>query len=207
MILNNITYGIISFGVQGSIESANKAVEQMFGYASGELLGININVLMPSKVIDQCEGYISDWCKIGRMNGLDDTREFEGKRKDGSVFPLELTVAETTQNKGVMYTGILVDITQRIQADELAHIQNMEATGMLVGSVAHDINNMLTAIISSTYLVLHKLPENSYVQRKVEDIQKAADRATGFTKKLSDFSIQYLTCEKGNMPPKEDLGS
>jgi len=168
----------------------------MFGYASGELFGINIKVLMPGKDADQCERYISDWCKTSRMNCIDDTRELEGKRKDGSFFPLELTVAETTQNKGVMYTGILVDITQRIQADELVRTQNMEATGSLVGSVAHDINNMLTAIISSTYLALHKLPDNSDVQKNVEDIQKAADRATGFTRQLSDFSKQYVTGEK-----------
>lgn len=195
MILNNVAYGIITISAQGSIESANNAVEQMFGYASGGLVGININVLIPSKDTDQCERYISDWCQTSRMNGID-TRELEGKRKDGSLFALELTVAETTQNKEVMYTGILVDIAQRIQVDELVHTQNMVATGMLVGSVAHDINNMLAAIINGTYLVLHKLPDNSDVQRNVEDIQKAADRATGFTRQLSDFSKQYVTGEK-----------
>ena len=101
-ILNIVVDGILSISSENRIESINPAVEKIFGYSRAEIVGQNISMLMPF------ERRTSD---IGR--------ELDGKRKDGSVVPIELTVSELLLDDRHCFTVFVRDITERKQSEEI----------------------------------------------------------------------------------------
>lgn len=102
---------IITIDRHGLIETANRATERMFGYASTELLGQNIKLLMPKPYCDEHDGYISRYHDTGQKRILNTPRELVALRKDGSIFPIDLSVTQV-DHSGV-FTGIIRDISER----------------------------------------------------------------------------------------------
>jgi PAS domain S-box-containing protein len=110
--------GIISINEQGLIEMFNPAAETLFGYRADEVLGKDVCLLMPSPHRKQHNQYLSNYLKTGRKNILNNGREMEGQRKDGTVFPIYLSVSEVQVNQRWIFTAIIHDITNRKQAEE-----------------------------------------------------------------------------------------
>lgn len=112
-ILDNTVEGIITIDERGIIETFNPAAEKIFGYARDEVVGGNVTVLMPAPYRDEHDGYIGRYLETGEKKIIDIEREVEGRRKDGSVFPVELAVSEIGLEAQRMFVGILRDITER----------------------------------------------------------------------------------------------
>ena len=117
-ILNTVIDGIVTIDNKGIIESANKAIETLFGYKEKELLGKNVAVLMPAEFAAHHDGYLLKYKKTGRTHIMNKDRELEGKRKDGSVFPIDLAVSEMIIGEEKKYTGVIRDISQRKEAEQ-----------------------------------------------------------------------------------------
>ncbi|MBP2312831.1 PAS domain S-box protein [Azospirillum soli] len=103
---------------QGSIQSCNPAAERIFGYTEAELLERNVTTLMPEPFHAEHDGYIGAFLRSGVRKMIGSGREVQGRRKDGSTFPLELAVAEWTVGGQRYFTGIMRDITRRWVAEE-----------------------------------------------------------------------------------------
>ncbi|MCK5497900.1 MAG: PAS domain S-box protein, partial [Gammaproteobacteria bacterium] len=116
-IVDTAAEGIITIGADGLIISFNKAAEKIFGYSAEELTGKNVSCLMPSPYSENHDKYIADYLEHGVAKIIGNSREVFGKRKDGTVFPMNLAVSEAQHGKQRTFTGILRDISARKEAE------------------------------------------------------------------------------------------
>lgn len=117
-ILETAVEGIITIDDRGIIESVNLAAEKMFGYGSREIIGKNISMLMPMPHRAAHDGYIGNYQNTGHAKIIGIGREVSGKRKDGSVFPMDLSVSQVKLASRRLFTGFIRDITERKAAEK-----------------------------------------------------------------------------------------
>lgn len=117
-IINTTVDGIIVIDGRGLIESFNPAAERLFGYAEAEVVGRNVNVLMPSPFHEEHDGYLERYLRTGRAAIIGTGREVRGRRKDGTVFPLHLSVGEMVIDGERKFTGVVHDLTERVKIEE-----------------------------------------------------------------------------------------
>jgi PAS domain S-box-containing protein len=116
-ILDTVLDAIITIDEQGCIESVNPAAERIFGYQAGELIGRNVSLLMPSPEREAHDQYLARWRATGERHIIGIGREVQGRRKDGTVFPLELVVNEVRLGDRRLFTGLARDISERQRAE------------------------------------------------------------------------------------------
>jgi PAS domain S-box-containing protein len=116
-VLATAVDGIVIIDEIGTVEEFNPSCERMFGYGSSEVLGRNIRMLMPEPYQSGHDGYLQNYRETGDRKIIGIGRTVSGRRKNGSVFPMELSVAETTHNSRRIFVGIIRDITQRQLAE------------------------------------------------------------------------------------------
>jgi len=180
--------GIILTDDKGMIKLVNGAIEQMFGFGRNELIGQHASMLV-----------VED--KEVRKKALDATAElFEKgyttyetihKAKDGRLLEVECIVSMIRDEQGnyVASAAILRDISDRKRMEQqLRQSQKMEAIGTLAGGIAHDFNNILAAIIGFTEIAQAKVPGDTAVKDTLDQVLKAAERATNLVKQILAFS-------------------
>lgn len=119
-VLETAVDGIITIDEQGIVESANPAAERLFGYASTDIIGRNVSMLMPSPYKENHDGYLANYADTGQRKIIGIGRQVEGRRKDGSTFPLYLAVSELSFGSRKVFTGFVHDLTDVKQAEEHA---------------------------------------------------------------------------------------
>ncbi|HEX6865490.1 MAG TPA: PAS domain S-box protein [Thermoanaerobaculia bacterium] len=188
-VLNAAVDGIVMIDTTGIIQSVNPSVQKMFGYAPEEMLGKNVKVLMPSPRREEHDGYLARYLATGEARIIGIGREVEGRRRDGSTFPLDLAVSEIHYGGEIFFLGTLRDISTRVQMEaEIRQAQKMEAVGRLAGGVAHDFNTLLGTIRGYSEMLLGALPAGEALHRHVEQIHRAALRGAQLTRQLLMFS-------------------
>jgi PAS domain S-box-containing protein len=118
-ILNTAVEAIITIDHRGRIESLNPAAEKLFGYPPGQLIGKNVSVLMPMPHRAAHDGYLANYLRTGQARIIGIGREVAGQRKDGSTFPMELSVSEVKLKDHTLFTGIVRDISARKEAEKI----------------------------------------------------------------------------------------
>jgi PAS domain S-box-containing protein len=135
--VNNTVDGVITVNHHGTIETVKPAVVGMFGYPADELLGRNVSLLLSDDDRENCrDGQSQIDQKMTRL--IDQTRELSGQRKDGSAFPIELTISELEYDGKTRFAGIVRDITDRKRSEKLKN--------EFVSTVSHELWTPLTSI-------------------------------------------------------------
>ncbi|AUI67560.1 response regulator [Beggiatoa leptomitoformis] len=125
-IVDTVVDAIITIDERGMVDSFNKAAENIFGYRADEVVGHNINMLMPNPYHDEHDRYLHSYVTTQKSRIIGSIREVRGKRKDGSTFPAELSVSEMWVRKQRLFTGVIRDITERKQSEEAIKLQQEE---------------------------------------------------------------------------------
>ncbi|GHD56540.1 hypothetical protein GCM10017083_36670 [Thalassobaculum fulvum] len=117
-VIETAVDGVILIDADGTVQTFNKACETLFGYAAAEVVGRNVRMLMPEPYHGQHDGYLRRYLDTGERRIIGIGREVAARRKDGSVFPIELSVGEAQQGDDRSFVGIIRDITARKQAEQ-----------------------------------------------------------------------------------------
>ena len=185
--------GFILIDARGRILLFNPACERLFGYRADEVFHENIKMLMPPIYSTHHDLYVSSFMKTSERKIIGTGREVTGLRKDGSTFPMDLSVGEAKQDGESIFVGIIHDLTGRKQTEEqLRQAQKMEIVGQLSGGVAHDFNNLLTVIIGNAEHLGEQLKSREDLRRIAEDICRAGERGAELTQRLLAFSRRQL---------------
>ena len=180
---------IITMDSQLNIREFNPAAEQMFGYARLDILGRNVELLLPPTDRAQQASALNEYMTTGGGPLAGRQVELTGLRADGSDFPLELTVARLGTDNRAVLTGFVRDITERRALEEqLRQSQKLEAIGRLAGGVAHDFNNILMSIMGAADLLLMQLPPGDGARDEAVEIKQSVERGAGLTRQLLAFS-------------------
>jgi len=191
---------IITADSAGNIVGWNRGAGINFGYSEAEMGGQPVTLLMPSRYHN---GHLAGMERMragGEPHLVGKIIEMEGLRKDGSEFPIELSLSKWEVADGRFYTGIIRDITGRKHAEaekeklqaQLQHAMKMEAVGRLAGGLAHDFNNLLTVITGYSELLLQKIGKETQTHGELEEIRRAGERAASLTQQLLAFSRKQI---------------
>jgi PAS domain S-box-containing protein len=189
-IMDSVPDSIITIDEQGTIVSANRAAERMFGYSADELCGQNVKILMPDPDRGRHDGYIANYLRTGKSRILGiGPRELVGLCKNEMTFPLELAINEMQAGAKRMFIAVARDIARRKDAEaQLRQAQKMEAIGQLTGGIAHDFNNTLTVILGSLEFMGEQIHDNLPAQKAMETALRGVDRASDLTQRLLAFA-------------------
>ena len=186
-IVDTVLDGIVTIDSEGTITTFNAAAARMFGYEPGEVIGQSIRALLPPSV-DHRFDRLFRWYKTRGIGRVD---EGIGRKKDGTFFPLELAVSESELATGLLYTGVVRDITDRKRAEAaLISASRMEATSTLAGGIAHDFNNLMAVVLTNTELLRSAVGDRAEQRELVDGIATLARRA-------GDLAEQMLTFARG----------
>ena len=184
-ILDTVPEAMIIIDERGVVRSFSAAAAALFGYRPEEIIGENVKKLMPEPYRAEHDGYIANYLTTGEKRIIGYGRLVQAVTKDGAVFPIELSVGEARTANRRRFTGFVRDLTSRQKMEEeLRQSQKMEAVGQLTGGVAHDFNNILTAIIANLELLAPLLDQPE--QREL------AQEARGAAKDGARLAAQLL---------------
>jgi len=192
-MLNSMVNAVISINEDGIILSFNTAAEKLFGYSAKEIIGQNIDKLMPEPYSSQHTSYLKRYVKTGEAHiiGISQDVDILGLHKNQEAFPIRLQISQlpdTTDGKK-RFIGSCIDLTKiKQQEEQLRRSQKMEALGKLTGGIAHDYNNMLGVVMGYAKLLERPLKEQPKLRAYAEEIHHAGQRGADLTKKLLSFS-------------------
>ncbi|NGN97706.1 PAS domain S-box protein [Grimontia sp. S25] len=150
-IVDTVVDAIITIDSKGHIATFNPAAEGLFGYRAEEVIGHKVNMLMPENFASQHDTYLNNYLSGKRAKVIGVGREVTAKRKDGNIFPAELSVSEMQVSGNKMFTGVVRDITQRKKGEALK--------SKFVATVSHELRTPLTSIRGALGLILGKFTD------------------------------------------------
>jgi two-component system sensor kinase FixL len=155
-ILETAPDAIIVIDEKGMIESYSAAAERLFGFLASEVVGRNVSILMPAPYRERHDGYLENYRRTGERRIIGIGRVVVGQRKDGTTFPMELSVGEVVANGRRLFTGFIRDLTERQLTEnrmqelqtELLHMSRLSDVGQMASAIAHELNQPLTAVLN-----------------------------------------------------------
>ena len=200
-ILATVPDAMVVIDEAGSIQSFSAAAAKMFGYAEADVVGRNVSMLMPSPDRERHDQYLLNYKLTGERKIIGIGRVTTALHRDGSTFPIELAVGEAKVGENRIFTGFIRDLTERQETllrlqdlqSELAHVGRVSEMGTLASSLAHELNQPLTAVASyceSARDLLHEQPDEEMLATVREALDEAAAqaiRAGQIVRRLRDF--------------------
>jgi PAS domain S-box-containing protein len=182
-ILNASIEGIIVIEPTGSIVSVNAAVENIFGYSAEELIGNSVKLLMPIFMRKSHDNYLEKYLRIFIPKAIGQIKQVEGLRKDGSLVPLDMTIAEFPLDGMRYFSGIVRDVSARKHQEQqekehleqLAHVTRLGLMGEMASGIAHEVNQPLSAVVNYTKVCITLIQNESPDLLKIQEIMEKAN--------------------------------
>ena len=205
-ILDTVPDAMVVIDRHGIISSFSAAAVRQFGYSEEQAIGSNVHMLMPEPYHREHDGYLRRYLttREKRIIGVD--RVVVGRRKDGSTFPMKLTVGEVKSAEGIFFTGFIRDLTEREQSDarlqevqgELARLARLNELGEMASTLAHELNQPLSAIANYSQGCVRFLSEldelaAGRIREALEETVRQSLRAGGIIRHLREFVTHGVT--------------
>jgi two-component system sensor kinase FixL len=182
-ILETIPDAMIVIDGDGVMQFFSTAAERQFGYTEDEAIGQNVSMLMPNPDRSRHDGYLARYRSTGQRNIIGIGRIVSGQRKDGTTFPMHLSIGEMQSGGAPYFTGFIRDLTEQQQTQarlqelqsELVHVSRLSAMGEMASALAHELNQPLAAI--SNYMKGSRRLLSASQHPNIEKIENALDRA------------------------------
>lgn len=189
--------GIMAIDEKGTVRVYNKACERLFGYEASEVLGQNVKMLMPQPYHGEHDNYLAHYVATGEKHIIGIGREVSGRRKDGSTFPMNLSVGEGVVRGERTFLGIITDISERLVRDrkiqelqsDMLRASRLTDMGQVAAGLAHELNQPLTAILNYTNACLDVADERGDSEMKsiLGKVAEQATRAGNIIRRLRNF--------------------
>ena len=199
----------------GRIVLVNAQTERLFGYGRDKLVGRPVEILVPEQVRGLHPAHRAQYTADPRPRPMGADMQLAGRRRDGSTFPAEVSLAAMSSGEGLLVIAVVRDVTERLeiaaerqrlrtQAERdklerhLHQSQRLESLGQLAGGVAHDFNNLLGVISNYAAFaaeeVAKEAPDERWqtVRDDIGQVQQAAEQAAGLTRQLLAFARQEM---------------
>jgi two-component system, cell cycle sensor histidine kinase and response regulator CckA len=191
-IMENVPDGIIVIDQEGRIESLNRAAEEMFGYSAAESIGCNVKMLMGDADRERHDSYLRNFAK--RATGTDEImefrdRDFVGRRKNGSTFPMGLAVREMKSGVKRQFIGTISDITERKRREEALQQRETQLREIVDNAplqIALSDSNGRYALVNRSFAEAHGTEPDSLLGKSVNDLfpPEVADVMAGGRRKV-----------------------
>jgi two-component system sensor kinase FixL len=200
-ILATVPDAMVVIDEAGLILSFSAAAEKMFGYSESDVVGQNVKILMPSPDRERHDQYLINYLTTGQRKIIGIGRVTTALHSDGNTFPIELAVGEAWSGGRRIFTGFIRDLTERQETllrlqdlqSELAHVGRVSEMGTLASSLAHELNQPLTAVSSYCESARDLLGDDmdsesqAMVREAMDEAAKQAVRAGQIVRRLRDF--------------------
>jgi two-component system, LuxR family, sensor kinase FixL len=196
-IVDTAVDAIITIDEGGIIESANASAERVFGYAPEELIGQNVNILMPSPHREAHDGYLRRYITTGEAKIIGTGREVIGQRKDGSKVPIHLSISEVPLTRGRLFTAIIHDISERRRLEK----EVLEATAREQERIGRELHDGVCQNLVGTALAVSAL-----AKRLAPDAPAAAERAEQLAAIIRQTATQVRDLSHGLSPLQISAG-
>ncbi len=186
-ILDTVPEAMVVIDETGAIHSFSSAAERLFGYASGDIMGENVRLLMPEPMNSEHDWYLARYHHTAERRIIGKNRIVTGRRRDGSTFPMKLAIGEMRSGERVFFTAFISDLTERQRTEarlrelqsELAHMSRLSEMGEMASTLAHELNQPLGAIANYTEGCRSLLakPDPASIAKTIEVLDKTAKQA------------------------------
>lgn len=202
-VVDTAVEAVITLDKHGYIESFNRAAQQMFGYRTDEIKGESIRVLMPEPHHEEYEQFVTHYLKTNESQMIGMDHDVTGKRKDQSEFPIHLSISEILNQNEKKYVGLIRDLSMqraaekevREQREQLAHVDRLNTLGEMATTIAHEINQPLTAISmyaqSGIKFLERGLVDPQKLRDALEKLTTQAHRAGTVIERVQQLSRQH----------------
>jgi len=207
-ILATVPDAMIVIDEQGTMISFSVAAERLFGYREEAVLGKNVSMLMPNPDRDRHDSYLQRYLETGVPRIIGTGRIVTGLRADGTTFPMKLSVGEALTDEQRLFTGFVQDLTERNDFEarleqmksELIHVSRLSAMGTMASTLAHELNQPLTAIANygeaAETILENPGPEELALLREIfADLTAQSLRAGSIVRRLRDFVARGETAK------------
>jgi two-component system, cell cycle sensor histidine kinase and response regulator CckA len=192
-LIETVPIGIVFADETGEITDLNAEVLRMFGYSRDEVVGKAIEKLLPECLRHSHKRLRAGYVQQPHTRPMGIGMELVACRKDGTEFPVEVSLGAHNTSRGLSVASAIIDITERKKIErQLRLAQRMEAIGQFAGGIAHDFNNLLAVIIGCAEILDDTLSPGEGPAEKVAMIKKAGNSAADLVRQLLAFSRQQM---------------
>jgi two-component system sensor kinase FixL len=214
-ILATVPEAMIVIDEHGTMISFSAAAERLFGYREEDVVRKNVSMLMPNPDRDRHDGYLQRYLETGVPRIIGTGRIVTGLRADGSTFPMKLSVGEALTDEQRLFTGFVQDLTERNDFEarleqmksELIHVSRLSAMGTMASTLAHELNQPLTAIAAygeaaATVLETPGEDQHALLREVFTEMTAQSLRAGSIVRRLRDFVARGETAKSVEDLPK-----
>ncbi|MGB5177715.1 MAG: PAS domain S-box protein, partial [Gammaproteobacteria bacterium] len=186
--------GVMIIDAGGMVQEYNPACEQLFGYREEEVVGRNVKMLMPPPYREEHDEYLLRYRVTGRKRIIGIGREVEGRRKDGTTFPMELSVGEARPGGQQVFVGIIRDISARKSAEQSLRVAKEQAESashaksQFLANMSHEIRTPMNAVLGYTQLIKSDPDMPDKYRRPLKAIHSAGNHLISLIDDILDLS-------------------